>query len=108
MKENNVKVWLINTGWSGGPYGIGKRMKLGYTRAMITAALEGLLDNVEYETTPWFKLSIPKTCPNVPSEILNARNTWPTPEAFDKKAQALAIEFVKNLKNTPVALMKKF
>jgi len=96
MKEHNVKVWLINTGWNGGPYGIGKRMKLSYTRAMITAALEGKLDNVEYETTPWFKLAIPKTCPNVPSEILNARNTWPTPEAFDKKAQELAKEFVQN------------
>jgi phosphoenolpyruvate carboxykinase (ATP) len=98
MKQHNVKVWLVNTGWSGGPYGIGKRMKLSYTRAMITAALEGKLDNVEYETTPWFKLAIPKTCPNVPSEILNARNTWPTPEAFDKKAQELATEFVNNFK----------
>ncbi len=98
MQQHNVKVWLINTGWSGGPYGIGKRMKLNYTRAMITATLEGKLDTVQYETTPWFKLAIPKTCPNVPSEILNARNTWPTPEAFDKKAQELAIEFVNNFK----------
>ena len=96
MKENNVNVWLVNTGWSGGPYGIGSRMKLSYTRAMITAALEGKLDNVEYDTTPWFKLAIPKTCPNVPSEILNARNTWPTPEAFDVKARELAAQFVKN------------
>jgi phosphoenolpyruvate carboxykinase (ATP) len=71
-------------------------MKLSYTRAMITAALEGQLDNVEYDTTPWFKLAIPKTCPNVPAEILNARNTWPTPEAFDKKARELAAEFVNN------------
>ena len=96
MKEHNVNVWLVNTGWNGGPYGVGKRMKLSYTRAMITAALEGKLDKVEYDTTPWFKLRIPKTCPNVPAEILNARNTWPTPEAFDKKAQELATEFVKN------------
>ncbi|NOT92928.1 phosphoenolpyruvate carboxykinase (ATP) [Ferruginibacter sp.] len=96
MKEHNVKIWLINTGWSGGPYGIGNRMKLSYTRAMITAALEGQLDNVEYDITPWFKLAIPKTCPNVPAAILNARNTWPTPEAFDKKARELAAEFVKN------------
>jgi phosphoenolpyruvate carboxykinase (ATP) len=71
-------------------------MKLSYTRAMITAALEGQLDNVAYDTTPWFKLAIPKSCPNVPSEILSARNTWPTPEAFDKKARELAAEFVKN------------
>jgi phosphoenolpyruvate carboxykinase (ATP) len=96
MKEHNVKVWLVNTGWNGGPYGVGKRMKLSYTRAMITAALEGKLDNIEYDTTPWFKLSIPKSCEGVPSEILNARNTWPTPEAFDKKAQELAKEFVAN------------
>lgn len=96
MKETNVNVWLVNTGWNGGPYGVGKRMKLSYTRAMITAALEGSLNNVEYDTTPWFKLAIPKTCPNVPAEILNARNTWPTPEAFDKKAQELAKEFVSN------------
>jgi phosphoenolpyruvate carboxykinase (ATP) len=96
MKEHNVKVWLINTGWNGGPYGVGQRMKLSYTRAMITAALEGKLDNVEYDTTPWFKLSIPTSCEGVPSQILNARNTWPTPEAFDKKAQELAKEFVAN------------
>jgi phosphoenolpyruvate carboxykinase (ATP) len=96
MKQHNVKVWLVNTGWNGGPYGVGQRMKLGYTRAMITAALEGWLENVEYDTTPWFKLSIPKTCPGVPAEILNARNTWPAPEAFDKKAQELAKEFVNN------------
>jgi phosphoenolpyruvate carboxykinase (ATP) len=89
-------VWLVNTGWNGGPYGVGKRMKLSYTRAMITAALNGALDTVDYDITPWFKLAIPKTCPGVPSEILNARNTWPTPEAFDKKAQELAKEFVAN------------
>jgi phosphoenolpyruvate carboxykinase (ATP) len=96
LEASGAKVWLINTGWSGGKYGIGKRMKLDYTRAMITAALNGDLDNVEYDTTPWFKLAIPKTCPNVPSEILNARNTWPTPEAFDETAQFLAKHFVKN------------
>lgn len=96
LEESGVKVWLINTGWTGGKYGIGSRMKLGYTRAMITAALNGELDNVEYDTTPWFKFSIPKTCPNVPSEILNARNTWPTPEQFDEQAKQLAKMFVKN------------
>jgi phosphoenolpyruvate carboxykinase (ATP) len=96
INEHKVNVWLVNTGWSGGPYGIGSRMKLNYTRAMITAALKGQLDQVEYDTTPWFKLAIPKSCPQVPSEILNARNTWPTPEAFDKKAQELAAQFIKN------------
>lgn len=96
MEENNVTVWLVNTGWNGGPYGVGSRMKLGYTRAMITAALEGKLDDAEYDYTPWFKLAIPTSCPGVPSEILNARNTWPKPEDFDVQAKKLAAEFVKN------------
>jgi phosphoenolpyruvate carboxykinase (ATP) len=96
LKESKANVWLINTGWTGGSYGVGSRMKLSYTRAMITAALNGELDHVEYDTTPWFKLAIPKTCPNVPSEILNARNTWAVPEEFDAKAKNLAAQFVKN------------
>jgi phosphoenolpyruvate carboxykinase (ATP) len=96
LKETGAKVWLINTGWTGGSYGTGSRMKLKYTRAMITAALNGELDHVEYDTTPWFRLAIPKTCPNVPSELLNAKNTWPSPEAFDEKAKNLAAQFVKN------------
>ncbi|MGG9971599.1 phosphoenolpyruvate carboxykinase (ATP) [Ferruginibacter sp. SUN002] len=96
LKEHKVNIWLINTGWTGGPYGIGKRMKLNYTRAMITAALEGALDNVEYDKTHWFKLSIPKTCPNVPAEILNPKNTWPNPEDFDTQAKKLSDQFNKN------------
>ncbi len=96
MKEHNVNVWMINTGWNGGPYGVGSRMKLGYTRAMITAALDGQLDNVEYDRTPWFRLAIPKSCPGVPSELLNARNTWPNPADFDVQARKLAAQFVKN------------
>ncbi len=96
MKAHNVNVWMINTGWSGGPYGVGSRMKLGYTRAMITAALDGELDNVEYETIDTFGLAIPKSCPGVPSEILNARNTWADPAAFDAQAKKLAAQFVKN------------
>jgi phosphoenolpyruvate carboxykinase (ATP) len=96
MKEGNVNVWLVNTGWSGGSYGVGERIKLKFTRAMISAALNGELDNVEFDTTPFFKLSIPKSCPGVPSEILNARNTWADKDAFDQKAQQLAASFVKN------------
>ena len=96
LRESKATVWLINTGWTGGSYGTGSRMKLSYTRAMITAALNGELDNVEYDTTPWFKLAIPTTCPNVPSEILNARNTWAKPEEFDAKAKNLAAQFVAN------------
>ena len=96
MTEANVNVFMINTGWSGGPYGIGSRMKLAYTRAMITAALEGKLDNVEFEAHPVFGMMMPKECPNVPSEILKPRNTWANKKGYDEKAVALAKQFVKN------------
>ncbi len=96
MKKHNVKVWLINTGWTGGPYGTGHRMKLSFTRAMITAALNGALDNVNYEQHPVFGMAIPTICPNVPSEILNPRNTWTDKTAYDAKAKYLAEAFIKN------------
>ncbi|MFV8441121.1 phosphoenolpyruvate carboxykinase (ATP) [Flavobacterium sp. LB2P44] len=96
MKDANVKVWLINTGWTGGPYGIGSRMKLKYTRAMITAALNGELDDVAYENHQVFGIAKPQTCPNVPSEILNPRNTWEDPELYDIKAVELAEKFKAN------------
>ncbi|WP_426062734.1 phosphoenolpyruvate carboxykinase (ATP) [Flavobacterium sp. DSP2-3-1] len=96
MKDANVKVWLINTGWTGGPYGVGSRMKLKYTRAMITAALNGELDDVAYENHAVFGIAKPQTCPNVPSEILNPRNTWEDPEQYDKKAVELAQKFKDN------------
>lgn len=96
MKEQNVNVWLINTGWTGGPFGVGSRMKLPYTRAMITAALNGELDNVEYVQHNIFGVSMPATCPNVPDEVLNPRNTWEDKNAYDAKANHLAHEFIKN------------
>ncbi len=96
MKDANVTVWLINTGWTGGPYGIGSRMKLKYTRAMITAALNGDLDHVAYENHKVFGIAKPQSCPNVPSEILNPRNTWENPELYDKKAVELAEKFKDN------------
>jgi phosphoenolpyruvate carboxykinase (ATP) len=96
IREQNVNIFMINTGWTGGPYGTGSRMKLPYTRAMITAALEGALDTVEYEAHPVFGMLMPKTCPNVPSEILNPRNTWADKNAYDIKAKQLAAQFVKN------------
>ncbi|MDN5205286.1 phosphoenolpyruvate carboxykinase (ATP) [Fulvivirgaceae bacterium BMA10] len=96
MEEYNVKVWLINTGWTGGPYGVGSRMKLKYTRAMITAALEGTLDNVGYRTHSIFGVNIPSTCPNVPSEVLSPRETWKNDDGYYKKANELANAFVKN------------
>jgi phosphoenolpyruvate carboxykinase (ATP) len=96
INEGSVNVWLVNTGWSGGSYGVGSRMKLSYTRALITAALNGKLDNVTYETLPVFGLKFPTSCPEVPSEILNPRGCWKDKDAYDKKATDLASQFVKN------------
>jgi phosphoenolpyruvate carboxykinase (ATP) len=96
MTENNVNVWLINTGWSGGGYGVGSRMKLSYTRNMITAALNGDLDAVAYHTHPVFGMAIPDTCPNVPTEILNPRQTWANTADYDQKANQLAEAFNDN------------
>jgi phosphoenolpyruvate carboxykinase (ATP) len=96
LKENNVQVWLINTGWTGGPYGTGKRMKLSYTRAMITAVLEGGFDNIAFENFPVFNFSIPKECPGVPAEILNSGNTWNDKKWFEEKRKDLAKLFIKN------------
>ena len=96
MKDANVKVWLINTGWTGGPYGIGSRMKLKFTRAMITAALNGELDNVEYVEHKSFGIAIPQSCPNVPTEILDPRNTWEDQNLYDTKAVELAQKFKAN------------
>ena len=96
MREHNVNVWMINTGWSGGSYGVGKRMKLSYTRAMITAALNGELNDVSFEAHPVFGMLMPTSCPNVPTEILNPRNTWADKTAYDAMAQNLAQQFIKN------------
>jgi len=96
MKDSGVNVWLINTGWTGGPYGVGSRMKLKYTRAMIAAALEGKLKDVEFEKHPIFNLMMPKSCPNVPSEILNPKETWKNKKAYDIQAKELANSFKEN------------
>jgi len=98
MQEAGVNVWLVNTGWTGGPYGVGYRMKLKYTRAMISAAMEGKLDNVVFENHPIFKVAVPLECPNVPSDVLNPRSTWSDIDAYDTKANVLANSFKKNFK----------
>jgi phosphoenolpyruvate carboxykinase (ATP) len=99
IAQHKVNVWLINTGWTGGSYGVGSRMKLGYTRAMIHAALDGALADVPMEIDPIFGLAVPTACPNVPSEVLNQRSTWADPVAYDAQAKKLAAMFVKNFEN---------
>jgi phosphoenolpyruvate carboxykinase (ATP) len=97
LKDNpDIKVWLVNTGWSGGSFGVGSRMKLSYTRSMISAALNGEFDKVKFEEMPIFRLQIPTTCTNVPDDILNPRKTWKDTAAFDQTASDLASKFVKN------------
>ena len=96
MTEAGVNVWLVNTGWSGGPYGVGSRIKLKYTRAMITAILKGDLDNVEFQQHPIFGLYMPKYCPNVPTEMLDPMNTWLQKGGYISKAIALAHSFHLN------------
>ena len=93
-----MNVWLVNTGWSGGAFGVGKRMKLSYTRAMITAALNGALEKVDFVEHPVFGLKMPTTCPEVPSAILNPRNTWSDQHLYETKANELAIAFIENFK----------
>jgi phosphoenolpyruvate carboxykinase (ATP) len=96
MEQHKVNVWLVNTGWTGGAYGQGNRMKLSYTRAMISAALEGKLDKVETVVDPVFGVAIPKEVPGVPTDILTPKNTWSDKQAYDEKAAFLAGLFVKN------------
>ena len=99
MDENpNVNVWLINTGWTGGSYGVGSRMKLNYTRAMITAALNGQLSQVKFTKHSIFGVEVPGAVPGVPTEILDPRNTWADKAGYDKTAASLADKFVENFK----------
>ncbi len=96
ITKHNVNCWLVNTGWTGGPYGVGQRMKIAYTRAMINAALDGKLNDVEYVTDPIFGMQVPTTCPDVPDEVLIPKNTWRDGEAYDAQAKKLTAMFVEN------------
>ncbi len=98
IKEHNAKVWLVNTGWTGGPYGVGHRISIKHTRALLNAALEGKLDNVQYANDPVFGLAVPTVCDGVPSEILMPKNTWDNKEAYDAKAKDLAGRFRETFK----------
>ena len=98
IAKHKVNCWLINTGWTGGPYGIGSRVEIAYTRAMIKAILKGDLSKIATHQDPIFGLHIPETCPGVPKEVLNPRNTWKNPADYDTQAQSLAGQFIENFK----------
>jgi phosphoenolpyruvate carboxykinase (ATP) len=99
MEKHGTKIWLVNTGWSGGAYGTGTRMKIKYTRALLKAALNGELDDVSFKKDPVFGIEIPQQCPGVPEEILTPINTWANKEEFKQTAADLASRFAENFKN---------
>jgi phosphoenolpyruvate carboxykinase (ATP) len=96
IAKNGTRVWLMNTGYTGGPYGVGKRMSIGHTRALLNAALDGKLDNVKYEKHPIFGVEVPTDAPGVPAQVLNPRETWADKGAYDEKARLLAKLFADN------------
>jgi phosphoenolpyruvate carboxykinase (ATP) len=96
ISAHNTKVFLVNTGWTGGPYGIGSRMELKYTRATITAALNGDLNYVGYKHNSRFNVEVPQSCPGVPSNILNPRDTWANKKSYDAMAIKVARMFYNN------------
>ncbi|MFW6083379.1 MAG: phosphoenolpyruvate carboxykinase (ATP) [Thermoplasmatota archaeon] len=93
MEEHGTNVYLINTGWTGGPYGKGRRIDIDYTRSMVDAALNGKLEDVEYRRHPFFKVMVPKECPDVPNEVLWPKNTWDDKEKYDERAEDIANDF---------------
>ena len=99
IAKHKARVWLVNTGWTGGPFGVGKRMSIAHTRAMIAAALSGALDSVGYQQHPIFNLEMPTSCPGVPADVLDPRSTWSDKAAYDAQARKLAAMFVDNFKN---------
>ncbi len=103
LRQHGTQCWLVNTGWQGGPFGVGKRMPLPYTRFMVRAAIEGKLEKVEFEIEPAFGFSIPQSCPDVPSELLTPRNSWSDPSAYDRMAAELKKKFADNFKKFDVS-----
>jgi phosphoenolpyruvate carboxykinase (ATP) len=107
LRDGKVNVWMINTGWTGGSYGVGNRMSLCYTRAMIRAVLNGSLKKVAFERHPVFGMEMPLRCDGVPSELLNPRNTWACPEAYDRQVTQLAKLFRKNFEKYEAGVSKQ-
>ena len=98
MARYGATCWLLNTGWVGGRYGVGKRISIKYTRAILNAALDGRLDNVEYYTDPVFGFQVPKTCPEVPDAVMNPASSWPDKNAYMVEYRALASRFIDNFR----------
>jgi phosphoenolpyruvate carboxykinase (ATP) len=98
IAAHEVRVWLVNTGWTGGPYGVGSRMRIAHTRAMVAAALTGQLDGVPHRRHPVFNVDVPATCPGVPDAVLDPRSTWTSGADYDAAAAKLAAMFVENFK----------
>jgi phosphoenolpyruvate carboxykinase (ATP) len=99
LRQYRSRVWLINTGWTGGSYGEGSRIKLSFTRAMVNAALDGSLNDVPFTPDPIFGVEVPSACPGVPPEVLTPRQSWKDPQGYDEKARALAALFRENFRN---------
>jgi phosphoenolpyruvate carboxykinase (ATP) len=98
IERYGVKCWLVNTGWVGGAFGVGKRISIKHTRALLNAALTGQLNDVQYKTDPVFGFEVPTTCPSVPDEILEPSASWASKEEYDNKYKQLAQRFVENFK----------
>jgi len=98
IERHQVKCWLVNTGWVGGPYGIGKRISIKYTRSLLSAALNGELDKVNYKKDPVFGFEVPTQCPDVPADVLDPAGSWPNKKEYDKKYRDLAARFIENFK----------
>jgi len=98
IAKHQARVWLVNTGWTGGPYGTGRRITIAHTRAMVRAALSGALDSVSFTKDPIFNVDVPATCPDVPADVLKPRSTWSDPAAYDAQAAKLAKMFAENFK----------
>jgi phosphoenolpyruvate carboxykinase (ATP) len=96
MAKHGAKCWLVNTGWTGGGYGAGERMKIAHTRAMLNAALDGRLNGVAYRPDPNFGVLVPQSCPGVPADVLNPKGTWKDGTAYDAKARELTQRFERN------------
>ena len=98
IERYDVNTWLLNTGWVGGAYGVGKRISIRYTRAMLNAALSGALNQVVFTTDPVFGFEVPQTCEGVPPEVLNPASSWPSRKEYDQKYHQLAARFIDNFK----------